>query len=338
MTRRFIAGLIAILWLTSCNPDKLDVDISNVETKPLQFHRLDKDLFSLTPLNISSKTKELNSSYGIFFEHYLMSLLKINGSKDSAYSGSIFSFLGDRDIRGSYRDVEKIYSDKMLEEITPELNNCVKRFKYHFPKRKLPKQYVTCMSGWNYAFAYTDSTLVTALDMYLGDTCTYYQMLQLPKYRTRFMNEHYILSDLIRGWMVTEFDNDKPVNNLLYHTIFYGKIYYAVNALLPDVNDTILMCYTEKQLDYCKKYEKNLWGFFASQNRLYENNMQTIQELTADGPFTGSIHKDCPPRIAMWVGLQIVRSYMKNNEKATLEELMRENDAQKILSKSKYRP
>jgi hypothetical protein len=338
MTQRFIAGLIVVLLITGCKPDKLDVDISKVDIKPLQLRRLDKDLFSLTPLNLESKTKELNGSYGIFFEHYLMSLLKINGSKDTSYSTSLFSFLGDRDIRGAQRSAEKIYSDKMLDEIIPGLNDCVKRFKYHFPKRKLPKQYVTCVSGWNYAFAYTDSTLVTALDMYLGDTCMYYQMLQLPQYRMRFMNQHYILSDLIRGWMVTEFDNDKPVNNLLYHTIFYGKIYYAVNALIPDIHDTTMMCYTEKQLDYCRKYEKNLWGYFASQNRLYENNMQTIQELTADGPFTGSIHKECPPRIAMWVGLQIIRSYMKNNEKATLEDLMNENDAQKILSKSKYRP
>jgi hypothetical protein len=37
------------------------------------------------------------------------------------------------------------------------------------------------------------------------------------------------------------------------------------------------------------------------------------------------------------VGLQIVRSYMKNNE-VTLAELMKETDSQKILNKSKYRP
>jgi hypothetical protein len=98
------------------------------------------------------------------------------------------------------------------------------------------------------------------------------------------------------------------------------------------------MCFSKEQMDYCKKYEKNLWSYFAEKNRLYETNMKTIQELTSDGPFTGVISKECPPRIAMWVGLQIVRSYMKNNENATLAQLMNEKDAQKILARSKYRP
>jgi hypothetical protein len=40
----------------------------------------------------------------------------------------------------------------------------------------------------------------------------------------------------------------------------------------------------------------------------------------------------------MWLGQQIVKSYMKHNSDVTLEDLMNEKDAQKILSKSKYKP
>jgi len=36
--------------------------------------------------------------------------------------------------------------------------------------------------------------------------------------------------------------------------------------------------------------------------------------------------------------LQIVRQYMKNNPYVTLEQLMNETDAQKILTASKYKP
>jgi len=66
--------------------------------------------------------------------------------------------------------------------------------------------------------------------------------------------------------------------------------------------------------------------------------MRTVQELTGEGPFTSAISKDCPPGIAKWIGWQIVKSYMEKNENVTLEQLMNEKDAQKILSKSKYRP
>jgi uncharacterized protein YjaZ len=71
---------------------------------------------------------------------------------------------------------------------------------------------------------------------------------------------------------------------------------------------------------------------------LYKNDLKEVAEYTAEGPFTSAISKECPPRIAMWVGWQIVRSYMNRNEKVSLEELMRTSDAQIILSKAKYKP
>jgi len=75
---------------------------------------------------------------------------------------------------------------------------------------------------------------VLALDRYLGDSCRYYDMLQIPVYQQKMMSEHYILPDLARGWLLTEFDTSNTTNTLLHHTIFYGKIYYAVKALLID--------------------------------------------------------------------------------------------------------
>lgn len=336
MTQKVLLGLIAILFLTSCGDNKLDVDISKVNTKPLEVLRLEEDLFSLTPENIEARTPALRSRYGNFYEHYLASFLNRHGSKDSLYPKAVSQFVSDKDIKGCYAQAKKIYTKDHVEHLASELNDCVKRFKYHFPDKKLPSKLVTCLTGWNYATAYTDSALVIGLDMYLGDTSIYYQMLHLPQYRTRFMNERSILPDLVRGWLITEFDNSDATNTLLNHTIFYGKLYYAVNALLPNMPDSLLLSYTSAQMKYCGDYEKNLWGYFAEKNRLYENDMKMVQELTTEGPFTGAISKECPPRIAMWVGLQIVRSYMKNNE-STLAQLMKEN-AQKILSKSKYRP
>jgi hypothetical protein len=91
-------------------------------------------------------------------------------------------------------------------------------------------------------------------------------------------------------------------------------------------------------MQYCNAYEKNLWGFFAKDNKLYDNDMKLVSEFTSDGPFTRAISKDCPPRIAMWIGLKIVKAYMDHNKDVTFNDLMKEKDAQKILSKSKYKP
>ena len=339
MTRYFFLFIIPLLLIAGgCSRDTRQIDISAVKAPPLEVLRLEEDLFAINAENLNDRTKQNLEKYGPFYEHYIMSFLNRGGTRDSLYRSSVLSFVGDRDVREAYGCIKAAYPDSRLQEMMPGINDCVKRFKVCFPSKKLPARLLTCSTGWNYAFAYMDSALVIGLDMYLGDTSRFYKMLRYPYYQVRKMNAVNILPDLARGWLLTEFDNTDAQNILLNHTIFYGKLFYAVESLLPGLDDSLIIGYTSKQMDYCKTYEKNLWGYFAEKNRLYENSLDNVRELTSEGPFTGAIHKDCPPRIAMWVGWQIVRSYMDRNKNVTLEELMNEKDAAKILNKSKYRP
>lgn len=333
-----IVAILCVNFLTDCKHNQLDIDTSKIELEPVIFKRLDKDVFSLTPENSSQKIIEFQKKYATFYTRYVSSIVNNGGKVDSLYSQTLLRFINNKDIHTAYNDVLKSYSDNDIELIGDEMTEAVKRFKVFFPKRKTPKQFVTFMSGFQYNVVYVDSTLGIGLDMYLGSKSMFYSMMQLPNFRTRTMNKEHVLSDAVRGWIITEFDNADPVNNLLNHMIFYGKIFYVCDGLLPQVQDSIKMGYTSVQMDYCNKNEKNLWGFFAKDNKLYDNDMKLVSEFTSDGPFTRAISKDCPPRIAMWLGKQIVKSYMEHNDGVTLEDLMNEKDVQKILLKSKYKP
>jgi hypothetical protein len=324
--------------LGGCHRDQLYVDTDRISVPQPELLRLEDDLFGLRAEGFDERTTALKAKYGPWYEHYIMSFLNRRGTQDSLYRKALLSFISDRDVRGAYEDVKKVYPDEKVRSLAGDLHDCMKRFRYHFPSAKLPQRFITCTTGWNYAFAYMDSALILGLDMYLGDTSRFYKMLRYPQYQVKRMNEAHILPDIARGWMLTEFDKSETGNRLLDHTIFYGKIFYGVEALLPDLHDSLIIGYSSQQMAYCRSYEKNLWGYFAAENRLYESNMNIVRELTTEGPFTAAISRECPPRVAMWVGWQIVRSYMRNNEKVTLEELMGEKDAQKILTKSRYRP
>ncbi len=328
---KLIIGVLIFNFLTGCKHDRFDIDTSKIAMEPVIFKRLDKDVFSLNESNVSSQTRFMQKQYHQFYNRYISSILNNAGVNDSLYSTSLLKFINDKDMHTAYTDLTKLYSDNDVELL-------VKRFKVYFPKRKTPKQYVTFMSGFIYNIVYVDSTLGVGLDMYLGSDNPFYPALQFPNFKRLTMNRENIIPDAVRGWIITEFDNADPVNNLLNHMIFYGKTFYAVDALLPKTPDSLKIGYTTAQLKYCKTYEKNLWGFFAKDNKLYENDLKTVAEFTNDGPFTGSISKECPPRIAMWIGWQIVKSYMDHNDDVTLDDLMNEKDAQKILSKSKYKP
>lgn len=330
----FLLG--SALWRCSDNP--VAVDIDKVDLPDIRVLRLEQDLFAMDAQNFDQQSKQLQNTYGRFYNLYLMNFLVPGGIQDSAYKKSVLSFTHDKDVREAYQYTRHLYGGNDFEPQVHAINACVKRFHALFPDKAVPKRLITVTSGWNYAFAYMDSSLVLALDMYLGDTCKFYQMLRYPQYQVRKMNADNIVSDVVRGWLLTEFDKSEAANNLLSHTIFYGKLFYAIQALMPEAEDSLIIGYSGKQMAYCKTYEKNLWGYFAEKNRLYENNLNTIRELTSDGPFTGAIHKDCPPRIAMWVGWQIVKGYMKNNKGISLAQLMKNQDATQILAKSKYRP
>ena len=262
----FITAALLIL-LIACKNNKLDADISNITIPPVKFERLDKDLFSITAENMAIKEAELTSKYGRFYQQFVFNIINANRS-DTNY---ILHFVNDKDMRGAYTEAQKNITDQDIAQLEEELTLSEKRFRYFFPKRKLPKKHIAYFSGFNYNIVYPDTTLGISLEMYLGKESPYYKMLQWPQYQVRSLSKEYMLPNLIRGWLISEFDNAEPVNNLLSHMIFYGKIFYACDALLPDMHDSLKIAYTSAQMNYCSKYEKNLWGFFAQENRLYEN-------------------------------------------------------------------
>jgi len=55
-------------------------------------------------------------------------------------------------------------------------------------------------------------------------------------------------------------------------------------------------------------------------------------------PFTSYFPEESPGRTGIWLGWQIIRSYMDKNQDITLPQLMDNFDVQGILEKSGYRP
>ena len=326
------------LFLGSCSSDRLkEVDTDAIELAPIKVLRLDRDVFATPPDSFATGSKRMLSKYKNFYNTFIFSVVNRGEQRDPVYK-ALALFVTDPDMKQVNKTVQEIYQDAEMQRLENELTQSFKYFKYHFPKCEIPEQYVSFISGFNYNITSMDSTLGISLDMYLGEQNKYYQMLQWPRYKTRCMNKENVTTDAMRGWIIHCFDKNEPVNNLLNHMIFYGKIYYALDAVLPFTPDSIKIGYSTKQMEYCAQYKKNLWAYFTEQDRLFKNDLKEMAAYVSEGPFTSAISKECPPRIAMYVGWQIVRAYMNKNTDVTLQQLMGEKDAQKILTKSKYKP
>ena len=123
--------------------------------------------------------------------------------------------------------------------------------------------------------------------------------------------------------------------------IFQGKILYFLEKVLPQhVKDSTLLGYTEKQYDWAKHFEGDIWAYFLQNNLLYESDYQKIQVYLAEGPFTPGLgeKRESAPKLGVFIGLQIVKKYLDERPSVTLQQLMSDNDAQKILQQSRYKP
>lgn len=332
MTKR---GLLIFLGslLIACSGNRLDVDVSTVNVNDIKIDRFEEDLFN-SKASPAELKQQLEKKYDSFYFGF-QNIVSGGSVPDSVAANGLYMFVHDSAMKEAYNECEKKYPD--LKWLSADISEAYKHFKFHFPKRSLPR-IVTYMSGFNYSVLRIDSTIGIALEMYLGKDNKFYRMLQFPKYKTVNMDKEYMLTDLVRGWMTTEFPKNDDKKDMLDEIIYNGKLLYLVDALLPNTDDTIKMGYTQKQLEWCKRNEYNMWAYFVQKKVLYISNPSEIIKYTGEGPFTSAFNKDSPARVGIWIGWQIVRAYMDEHRGVSLEDLMNDNDAQKLLLRSKYKP
>ncbi len=328
---------VIFLILASCNDDRLNVKLNNENKVELKIKRLDIDLFEVNEKNYLQKSNELNKKYNIFYETFTNEILNPGDITDSVKK-AVLAFVNYPEMKIMHRDVQNTFTDEVISAKENELNKAFAYFKYHFPNKKIPDQIITFESGFNYNITTIHSTLGIGLEMYLGEKNKFYEMLQWPKYKVSQLRSEYIVPDAMKGWLLNQFDTKVPMNNLLDYMVYYGKFLYCLDAVLPEYNDSVKIGYTSTQINYCNKFEKKIWAYFTEKDRLYKNDIKHVNEYISEGPFTSAISKECPPRIAMWVGWQLVRNFMNKNEDINLNELMNSTPAQKILNQSKYKP
>jgi uncharacterized protein YjaZ len=98
------------------------------------------------------------------------------------------------------------------------------------------------------------------------------------------------------------------------------------------------MGYSEEQWDWCIEHEQAIWHLVMDKRDLFKTESLVLTSYLNDGPFTSEVSQDAPGRLGIWLGWRIVESYMQHNEAVTLQQLMAEPDAQKILEDSYYKP
>jgi hypothetical protein len=156
-------------------------------------------------------------------------------------------------------------------------------------------------------------------------------------YQLQNMTRNKVAPDIVLGFLMTNF----PVENtgsLLNLMISRGKILYLQSVFMPQRPEADIVGYTKAQYEWCVKNENNMWSYLMTNKQLFSTSQLVCNKYINPAPFTTYFTQDSPGQAAIWLGLQIVKSYMNHNSSVTLPELVKETNYQKILEESKYKP
>ena len=312
---RFAIAL-CVFFLSCDKKSKIEKAVEEIPVD-IKVERFDKVFFETQPKDLAKIKKE----YPFFFPA---------GNDDSVWIEKMQNPLW----RELYAEVQKKYGD--FEPVRKEFNSLFQHIEYYFPKTKTPKV-ITIISEMDYnnKAIYADSLVIVALELYLGKEHKFYQF---PNYIKENFEEKQIMPDVVSSFSLKKISpiTDK---NLISKMVYYGKQLYLKDLLLPDYTDADKIGYTPEHIKWCEENEGYMWRYFIEKEMLYSDDAKLTSRFINTAPFSKfylEIDNESPGRVGTWIGWQIVRSYMKNND-VSIEELLKAN-AKEIFEKSKYKP
>lgn len=320
ISNKIFFWILLILMTISCREKSKIQDA--VERIPVQTElvRFDQIFYQSTPNNFA----EVRKQFPYFFPTQMPDSLFISKLQIPIYK-ELFN-----EVQVQFPN----FNDKQTE-----IENLIQHIKYYFPNQNTPKKIITLISEMDYESKsiYTDSLVLVSLDLYLGANHKYYAD-EFPKYLADTFTPDQILPDIAKDFASANVP--QPVDKtLLAQMIYQGKKMYLMEHLLPTYAEHQLMGYSKEKYQWCLDNELEMWRFFVDQNMLYsvdaKNNARFI-DLAPFSKFYLDIDQESPGRVGVWMGWQIIRSFMKNNE-VSLQDLLT-LEAKYIFENSKYKP
>jgi len=322
------------LSIISCRPaNRFAIDLSNPVEVNIQ--RFDKDFILLDTLDIVAGVKQLYEKYPDFFPVFIHDILGLNPHDTLFVAEQIGVFLTDSLFRNVNKEALKQFED--VRDIEHKLSIAFTYLQYYFPEIKLPRIYFF-VSGFNSNILLSENLIGMGTDMYLGTDFEAYLKSDIYRYKLEAMNRQNLAPDLISALLFYNFRMRSEQDRLIDHMLYRGKIMFLLSVIMPNVSDEFLIGYSAEQIQWSRRFERQIWTSIIDQKALFSTDRFLIRQFLNDAPFTSPISPDSPGRLGTWIGWQIVRSYMNRNQQITLEELMRTTDFQRILEESGYRP
>ncbi|MFN4146856.1 MAG: gliding motility protein, partial [Runella sp.] len=230
MKHQLLFSLLASLCLFSCQ--------EKTEEVPIEILRLEKSLFDVkSPQEVGALMKNYP-----FLKTYLGADSDVN---DSLVVGQLYANVSNAQLRQFAQELQAQFGD--LGRLQKDLQQAFGQLKKEYPDFKPPK-IVTAITGFMGSDLYvTDSLVVIGLDYFGGPKAKYRPPLY--DYQLRRYEQAYLVPNLL-FLMAKPYIKVPPQDQtLLADMIWFGKGYEFVKHIAPDTPDSLIIGYSQEQLD-----------------------------------------------------------------------------------------
>ena len=320
--RTYTILLSVLLLMTAC---------SGGQQQDVHFSRLEQLLFA-TP------TDQLPAAMMAHQEEYSTDLI-VFLPEQPEFVQVTQDFVSDPVVRDIYRTTDSLYHD--IGDIEKELGKALGRAYTLCPEMYHVERFYTMVTGdydnVDYRVYSNGKDICLAIDQYALGAMKRYGYFGLPEYIVRNLTRKHIVRDCMHTLAALRSSRPNGDMTLLDYIIQEGKCLYFVESAIPSIHDTILLRYTRDQLEWMKANVENVCGWYLQNKMLYSTDPGQLRNLTGEAPHTNAFGPTSAPRTTDYIGLHIVRSYMKKTG-CTMQQLLEETDSQKILTQSGWRP
>lgn len=312
-----------LIFLVACGCQKsLEKEIAKipVSTQIVRFDSLFCDIED-------SKLKELREEFPFFMDSDLPDSVFISKKKHP-----------------SYQNVCNEISALKHEKIIAPLISILKHYKFYTNNEFDNVFFLINDFDYETRFLTFKQSITIGAEFYLGSSSPYYS--EYPMYLSRTFNQNNFASYFANFLSKSTISDTETLKNpsFLNKIIHEGKIKYFEKILNPNTHDSIFWKVPQKKLEWAKDNESRIWKHFIDQKFLYSKDDDLEFRFIQVAPFSkfySNFDQITPGQIGIWIGYQIVKSYMDRidaDSKNIIKELNKPIDDFKFLKLSNYKP
>lgn len=325
---KYLYLLLSVL-MTSCTGlfQRWD-DASHKEVKIIRYDEVVDDFVSL---NSYSALQRLNGEYSLQTSMLIENVLAIGNVQDQGIDRKLRAFYQDSLMQSLYGEVRRLYQS--MEEEERQLSKVFAALSEADTNFVIPVIY-TQVCALHESILISDSIIGVGLDKYLGEDYPLYKDYYYACQR-RSMNRNRIVSDIILYYLADRYGYQQN-RSLLHRMVFVGKVHWIISHLLVRPLSEELNFFGNR-LQWCKQHESEVWQWMKQHNMLNTHELLRISEFLMPRDNTPCFGAQSSDQLGLWIGGQIVDSYMKHNKHVNWQALL-QTDSETIYQKSGYNP